>query len=802
MDPQAQPFVPPTSPTPVTPLPGSDPVPVSPMPPPTPPPMPTTTPIPTTEQPIVNPPESQQPVGPDLKSQVVERLKSANNVLVTVGTNPSVDALASALGLTLMLDKLDKHATTVFSGDVPRAIEFLDPEATFENNVDSLREFIIALDKEKADKLRYKVEEDVVRIFITPYKTSISEKDLKFSQGDFNVDVVVALGVTQKEDLDKAITAHGRILHDATVITVNAGEQKSSLGSIDWNEPTASSIAEMLVNAGESLGDSLLNEQISTAFLTGIVASTNRFSNEKTSPKVMTLSAQLMAAGANQQLIASNLRQDGILSESVREPGEDHATNSEMVVDHANKSEKKSEENVEDEVLEESEESEETEETPHLKAEDISPSPSDADGSDVQNDETGTVSDVTPEKESDTSDNETTDIPKPPDFPPKIEEKAPLEDAYSLDEPAKTETDDTTEKAEQSLITNVKTGTENFNEDTQSKTDDLPSSISERPAQPPAFGGTLNALNDEGDNNAVDGITASNPDKEVGATLEHAPTELSEQALDTARKAVEDAALAQPQVTPGAGLDAISSQSLLQEDDMESTSAVEPTIQPNQPAFPDAQPEPVGPIESTTLPSVELPSQSAFPTVGGNDVPQGNTPPPTFVAPTPPPSQPTTPISDFMSPESAPSSSMSTGTFGQSPIGASAPNPSNSGLPPLPPLPPVPTGNPAGLPPLPTTPGQAMDATVNFQPPATPAFMQDMPVTQNPWTQAADEVVANNQAGDQARQQKMDQMTDQYNSAVDRNRELQGLDPLSGQYGANAPNFNDPHHIDTPPPSQ
>src|SRR5262249_54933083 len=47
--------------------------------------------------------------------------------------------------------------------------------------------------------------------------------------------------------------------------------------------------------------------QMATAFLTGIVAETNRFSNNKTSPKVMTMSAQLMAAGANQQLIVSKL---------------------------------------------------------------------------------------------------------------------------------------------------------------------------------------------------------------------------------------------------------------------------------------------------------------------------------------------------------------------------------------------------------------------------------------------------------------------------------------------------------------
>src|SRR5690606_14736403 len=102
------------------------------------------------------------------KQQIVDRNKGVSNILVTVSSDPSVDELSAAVGLTLMLNKLDKQATAVFSGAVPPAITFLKPDKTFENNVDSLRDFIIALHKDKADRLRYKVEDDVVRIFITP----------------------------------------------------------------------------------------------------------------------------------------------------------------------------------------------------------------------------------------------------------------------------------------------------------------------------------------------------------------------------------------------------------------------------------------------------------------------------------------------------------------------------------------------------------------------------------------------------------------------------------------------------------
>lgn len=242
------------------------------------------------------------------KQQIVERVKQASNILVTVSNNPSVDQLSACIGLTLLLNKMDKHATAVFSGQVPSTIEFLQPEKTIETNTDSLRDFIISLDKNKADKLRYKVEDQVVRIFITPYKTSLSEKDLVFSQGDFNVEVVLALGVSERSHLDAAITAQGRILHDATVIALEAGKGTApNIGQINWQDPTASSLCEMLVGISEAFGTGLIDNQMATAFLTGIVAETHRFSNDKTSPRVMSIAAQLMAAGANQQLIVSKL---------------------------------------------------------------------------------------------------------------------------------------------------------------------------------------------------------------------------------------------------------------------------------------------------------------------------------------------------------------------------------------------------------------------------------------------------------------------------------------------------------------
>ncbi len=244
-----------------------------------------------------------------VKQQIVDNIQNVDSILVTVGSNPSVDELSAALGLTMYLNDIGKHTTAVVSGDVPPAINFLEPEKTFETSVDSLRDFVIALDKEKADHLRYKVEGDLVKIFITPYKTIITDKDLQYTQGDYNVEMVIALGVTDQDHLDKALTAHGKIFHDAMVATI--GLTPSVLGAIDWVDESAGSLSEIVSGLAESLQDpeKPITPQVASALLTGIVAATERFSNDHTTSQTMSVAAMLMAAGANQQLIASKLRE-------------------------------------------------------------------------------------------------------------------------------------------------------------------------------------------------------------------------------------------------------------------------------------------------------------------------------------------------------------------------------------------------------------------------------------------------------------------------------------------------------------
>lgn len=242
--------------------------------------------------------------------QIIAKIRESDSVLIALSQNPSVDELSTAMGLALFIDKLGKHATAIYSGQTPNVLAFLNPEQKFETNTNGLQDFIIAINKDKADHLRYKLDGDYVKVYITPYRTTISESDLEFSHGDYNVNLVIALNVENAEDLDAALSEHGRIMHDAAIVNIAAGAP-GKFGEVQWVDPGASSVAEMATELVFAMKDDAgVDKEIATALLTGVVAATERFSNNRTQPDTMNVAAKLMEAGADQQLISANIMKE------------------------------------------------------------------------------------------------------------------------------------------------------------------------------------------------------------------------------------------------------------------------------------------------------------------------------------------------------------------------------------------------------------------------------------------------------------------------------------------------------------
>ena len=270
---------------------------------------------------------------------VLSKIQEAENVLVALSNDPTVDEIAAAMGLSMALDGAGKHVTAIYSGKTPNVLEFLKPRDRFETGTESLQDFVIALNKDKADHLRYKIDGDFVKVYVTPYKSTISGDDIEFSRGDFNVDLVISLNVPATSELDAALKEYGRIMHDATSINIT-NSTGGNFGDVEWIDPNASSISEMVSKLAFALNPEI-DSSAATALLTGLVAATDRFKNPATTSEAMSLAARLMGAGADQQLVVQNVQGEVTFDGAAAgvDGGDNHEDKTELEIDHDDKGE-------------------------------------------------------------------------------------------------------------------------------------------------------------------------------------------------------------------------------------------------------------------------------------------------------------------------------------------------------------------------------------------------------------------------------------------------------------------------------
>lgn len=243
------------------------------------------------------------------KQEVAEKIKEADNILIITSNSPKIDQLSSSIALADVLHDLDKNIVVVHSEEVSGAVKFLKPDDTIQKDAESLRDFIVSFKQDKVDKLRYTQEGDQYDILLTPVSRQvITEKDVEYRTGDFNIDLIIAMGVESKAKIDAAISKHAQLVNQIPMVNIVAGKKSSSLEAMFWQSEPASSLAEMIYELSKCVDENYkLNKQTANALLMGIVNQTERYKNKQTKSKTMHVSAELLELGADLLVVNENL---------------------------------------------------------------------------------------------------------------------------------------------------------------------------------------------------------------------------------------------------------------------------------------------------------------------------------------------------------------------------------------------------------------------------------------------------------------------------------------------------------------
>lgn len=242
------------------------------------------------------------------KQQTSESIRQAESILIVTGQNPTVDQVASVLALTSILKKFGKKVSAVISDDIPAAAKFLDTSQV-ERQLGGLRDFIMHVDLSRAevDKLKYTIENGKLNVHVTPFSGAFKQQDVSYSYGDYQYDLVIVLGVASYSRIDRVYAQNEQLLEDIPMVNIDFHRINEQYGAINLIEPNAAGLGELLVALSESLQTGLIDTQIATTILTGIMASTDRFTATHTTSKAMTVAAQMMAMGADQKKVVQGL---------------------------------------------------------------------------------------------------------------------------------------------------------------------------------------------------------------------------------------------------------------------------------------------------------------------------------------------------------------------------------------------------------------------------------------------------------------------------------------------------------------
>jgi nanoRNase/pAp phosphatase (c-di-AMP/oligoRNAs hydrolase) len=194
------------------------------------------------------------------------------------------------------------------TGQLPKSSQVLDTRRV-SRDLSGIRDFIIRLDTSKVevDKLRYDVNEGNLEVVISPFAGNFTAKDASFDYGAYKFDLVIVLGVSQIAKIDTILEQNPTIFDGIHLINIDSHRSNEQYGSVNYIEPQASSVCEMLVGIIESVAQGMIDYHVATALLTGIMSGTEGFTAPNTTAKSLTIAAQMMSGGAKQQDIVKVL---------------------------------------------------------------------------------------------------------------------------------------------------------------------------------------------------------------------------------------------------------------------------------------------------------------------------------------------------------------------------------------------------------------------------------------------------------------------------------------------------------------
>lgn len=249
--------------------------------------------------------------------QFLEQVRKAEKILITFNKNWSGDAVASALSLYYFLQKIGKQAEILAEANqAGQVYRFLPNFEHIQNRPANGRDLIVSvkLDEAEVGQVRHQLQDNKLELHITPIRGSLKPENVTAKIGYFPYDLIIAVDSRDLESLGQVYEDNPELFYQTPIINIDHHPANEEFGQINLIELTAVSTTEIIFGLITEFDRQILDEDLATCLLTGIISKTRSFKTANVTPAALTAVAQLISLGGRRDEIINQLYRSRNLS--------------------------------------------------------------------------------------------------------------------------------------------------------------------------------------------------------------------------------------------------------------------------------------------------------------------------------------------------------------------------------------------------------------------------------------------------------------------------------------------------------
>lgn len=243
------------------------------------------------------------------EQQIFDSVAKANRILIVLPQNLTGDGIGAGLALRGFLLKQGKEPEVVCSKGDLAPFQFLPGIDSVKNEIEAVQSFVVSVRTQSValEELSYEQMADRVDIFLKPKNGKFAKDDVSFRTARFPYDLIFVLDTPSLEHLGEVYEQNTDLFFETPVINIDHHPNNEQFGEINHVDMTATATTEILTTLFENFEASLIDEEVATNLLLGIIAETNSFQHVKTTPHAFLKASSLISWGARQQDIVKEL---------------------------------------------------------------------------------------------------------------------------------------------------------------------------------------------------------------------------------------------------------------------------------------------------------------------------------------------------------------------------------------------------------------------------------------------------------------------------------------------------------------